>query len=116
MSYFLHLLNRTKIFIQKKTTFKIRESSDGRCAIFNNQVKPICLPTRNSDQFKEGHSCYITGWGKTSTTCLFDFYKKVFKYSYILKYYMEFQNKITRIYLRLLSYDCYFSKFFIMTF
>jgi len=46
---------------------QIRESSDGQCAIFNDNVKPICLPTA-VNQFKEGHSCFITGWGKTSTT------------------------------------------------
>ena len=30
---------------------------------FNNDVRPVCLPTMN---FPAGKNCYVTGWGDTT--------------------------------------------------
>ncbi|XP_076806156.1 neurotrypsin-like [Clavelina lepadiformis] len=36
---------------------------NGRCATFNNEVKPVCLPT-STTQFPAGKNCFIVGWGQ----------------------------------------------------
>jgi len=41
------------------------QESNGRCATFNEHVKPACMPT-SSQQFRAGHNCWITGWGQVS--------------------------------------------------
>ncbi|CAH1247159.1 PRSS12 [Branchiostoma lanceolatum] len=40
---------------------KLRQN-DGRCVKTGQFVNPICLP-ESENQFREGHPCYIAGWG-----------------------------------------------------
>ncbi|XP_078579964.1 neurotrypsin-like isoform X3 [Branchiostoma floridae x Branchiostoma japonicum] len=38
------------------------QRNDGRCVKTGQFVNPICLP-ESENQFREGHPCYIAGWG-----------------------------------------------------